>query len=74
MKGSHVWVAAQQFLHAPFLNAPAFAVDDAHRSEIGVNTRFDVVLDQRFEVLWPEGVQVEDVLDGNTDRIHAIGI
>jgi len=74
VKGNHVRVAAQQFLHAPFLDAPAFAVDDPHRPEIGVNTGFDIVLDQGFQVLWPEGVQVEDVLDGDTDRIHAIGI
>ena len=51
------------------LDSDAAAVDDAERFEAGV-ARFDeVFLDYRLHVAGRDGVEIEDVGDGNADRL-----
>jgi glycerol-3-phosphate acyltransferase PlsY len=47
-------------------------VDDADGSEPQAGAFFDVVFDQAGDFFRPEGVQVDDVLDRDFDRLHGL--
>ena len=73
MKRDDMGVAAQQFVHAPLLDPPAFSVDDAHRRIPRLDARFDVILDQGRDLLRSERVQIDDVLNRDSDRLQGVG-
>ena len=50
--------------------ADAFAVDDAEFENAAFAAHFDVIEDERFDVLRAKGVQVEHAVDGQFDGVE----
>lgn len=72
MKGDDMRVAAQQFAHALFLDSPAFSMNDSYRAEPRVHACIDIIRNQGCEILGSERVQIDYVLNWDTDRLHGV--
>lgn len=65
----HQRMRLERGLHDPALHAPSPAVDQAHLTEPGPVRGLEVVADHRLHVARMEGVKVDEVFDGEGDRV-----
>jgi hypothetical protein len=75
-KPQHERVSFERFLDDAALNAAAAAVYEADLRQPGLVRRVDVVFNHRWDVAWPERVEIEAVFDGYSKRVlilHLIG-